>query len=271
MINELLSSLDYLAIPFWGGLGIALLAGPFGALMVWRRLAYFGDTLSHSGLLGVTLALALHINVIVGVICIALLVAMLLLGLTRWLTLASDTLLGLLSHTLLALGLFMIALVKGIQVDVLGFLYGDILALSQYDVWLIWGGGALVLLLLGVLWSDLLRLTLDSDLAAVEGVAVMRIEGAYLILLAIVVAIAMKMVGVLLITALLLIPAATARPWSKNPEQMALLGSLLGSITVIIGIGCSHVWDVPTGPAVVVAAAALFLVSTFFSQLIKLT
>lgn len=267
MINWLPASLEYLTLPLLGGTGIALLAGPFGALMVWRRLAYFGDTLSHSGLLGVTLALAMHIDILWGVVSIAVLVALLLMMLARGVSVAPDTLLGLLSHTLLALGLLMIALVKGIQVDVLGFLYGDILALATLDLWIIFIGGAIVLSLVCYLWSDLLRLTLDPDLAAVEGVAVKWVEGFFLILLAVVIAIAMKMVGVLLITALLLIPAAAARAWAKTPEQMAVLASALGATAVGMGLAGSHHWDIPTGPAMVVAAAGLFLVSHFFSKI----
>ncbi|MFI4937514.1 MAG: metal ABC transporter permease [Candidatus Berkiellales bacterium] len=266
MIDSALFDLRYLLWPFIGGIGVALVAGPLGALMVWRRLAYFGDTLSHSGLLGVTLALALHINVTVGVCFIAILVALFLLNLQQRMVLASDTLLGLLSHTMLALGLLTLALVKEIQVDVLGFLYGDILAISQKDVLIVYLGGAVVLVCLALLWQSLLRITVHSELAQVEGVNVRQVQAGYLLLLAIVVAIALKIVGVLLITALLIIPAAAARFWAKSPEQMAGLASVIGMISVFIGMLASHVWDIPTGPAIVVVSACIFTLS-FLSKI----
>lgn len=252
----------YLLPALLAGVGVACVAGPLGSIMVWRRLAYFGDTLSHSGLLGVTLALALHVNVTVGVCAIAVCVAMLLFRWQTQLFLASDTLLGLLSHASLAVGLITLAMFQSIQVDVLGFLYGDILAVSWQDVVLVYVGSVAVLLILAKLWSALLRVTVDEDLAKVEGVPIQSVQAAYLLLLAIVVAIAIKIVGVLLITALLIIPAAGARAISHTPEQMAARASLLGIMSVILGIGSSHVWDLPTGPAIVVVSTVIFLVNT---------
>lgn len=268
-MSDLLPSMDvrYLTLPLLCGIGVAMVAGPLGALMVWRRLSYFGDTLSHSGLLGVTLALALNINVTLGVCAIAAVVAVMLLGLESKKRLASDTLLGILSHTMLALGLLTLSFVEGIRVDVLGFLYGDILAVSSQDLWMVYLGGALVLLVLAAIWQSLLRITVHSELAQVEGVPIQKMNAAYLLLLAIVVAIAIKVVGVLLITALLIIPAAAARFWAKSPEQMAVLASIFGVISVILGMIASHFWDMPTGPAIVVIAAIIFLFSLRLSKL----
>jgi len=212
----------------------------------------------------VTLALIFEVNVTLGVCCIALLIAFLLSRLFSRTLLASDTLLGLLSHTLLALGLLTLAVREEIQIDVLGFLYGDILAIAWQDVLMIYAGGGSMLVLLLFLWTPLLRITVHPELAAVEGVDISKIQTAYLVLLAIVVAIAMKIVGILLITALLIIPAAAAHPFAKNPEQMAGLASFLGVCSVALGMLVSHTWDVPTGPAIVVIAAGFFVVTTAF-------
>lgn len=263
-MTEFISQWAYLLPALLAGIGVATVAGPLGSIMVWRRLAYFGDTLSHSGLLGVTLALALHVNVTVGVCVIALCVAGLLFRWQTQLFLASDTLLGLLSHTSLALGLIALAMFQSIQVDVLGFLYGDILAVGWQDVCWVYLGGLIVMVALAKLWSALLRVTVDQDLAKVEGVPVQSVQAAYLFLLAIVVAIAIKIVGVLLITALLIIPAAGARALAKTPEQMAAWASVLGIMAVVLGIGSSHFWDLPTGPAIVVASTVIFLLNTVF-------
>lgn len=259
--------LSYLWLPFVGGLGVAMIAGPLGAIMVWRRLAYFGDTLSHSGLLGVTLALWLQINVTVGVCFIALFVALVLYRLQSRALLASDTLLGLLSHTTLALGLITLAIREEIRVDVLGLLYGDILAMAGKDVLLVYAGGCVIFVALAFLWQSLLRVTIHRDLAFVEGVNIRRIEACYLVLLAIVVAVAMKIVGVLLITALLIIPAAGARYWARSPEGMALMASMIGMMSVSVGMLISHWWDVPTGPAIVVISTGIFIISSFYSRM----
>lgn len=259
----------YLIPPLLAGIGVALVAGPLGSIMVWRRLAYFGDTLSHSGLLGVTLALALHINVTLGVSVIAILIAFLLFRWQSRLFLASDTILGLLSHSALALGLITLALFQSIQIDVLGLLYGDILAVSWQDVGMVYIGGIIVFLLLMWLWSSMLRIAIDEDLAKVEGVSIQSVQAAYFLLLAIVVAIAIKIVGVLLITALLIIPAAAARALAKTPEQMAGWASGFGVLAVLIGMIASHFWDVPTGPAIVVGGTVIFLIShSVFKKLI---
>ncbi|MBS0288853.1 MAG: metal ABC transporter permease [Proteobacteria bacterium] len=258
--------IGYLLIPLMGGIGVAMIAGPLGAIMIWRRLAYFGDTLSHSGLLGITLALAFHFNVTLGVCAIALMAAFLLLKLQLRLNVASDTLLGLLSYTTLALGLLVLGFMQDIRVDVLGFLYGDILAMGWHDVVGIYVGGGVILISLAFLWQSILRVTIDVDLAKVEGLPVGHIQLAYTFLLAITIAVAIKMVGVLLITGLLLIPAAAARPLSNSPEKMACRASLIGLMAVVIGLMISHTWDLPTGPAIVVVSSGILLLTTLTTK-----
>lgn len=263
--------MNYLLLPLLAGIGVALIAGPLGSIIVWRRQAYFGDTLSHSGLLGITLALVLNINPLIGVCVVAVCVAALLFRWQGRLLVGNDTLLGLLSHTSLALGLITLSFFQSIQVDVLGLLYGDILSVSKEDVIGIYTGSLVIFLILAILWKSLLRVTIDEDLASVEGVPVRQVEAAYLLLLAIVVAMAIKIVGVLLITALLIIPAASARAIARTPEQMAVGASVFGILAVLIGIMSSHFWDVPTGPAIVVASTLIFIanVSIFKYKLIN--
>jgi zinc transport system permease protein len=257
MINlpEIFSSMSYLYPALIGGIGVALIAGPMGAFMVWRRLAYFSDTIAHSGLLGVTIALILNWYVTFGITLIALAIALLLFFLQQHFKVASDTLLGLLSHTALALGLLTLSLFEAVRVDVLGFLYGDILTMNWQDVAVIYGGLIIVYFGLAKSWSALLQITIDKELAQVEGMPVIRIELAYNLLLALVIALSVKIVGVLLMTALLLIPATSARSWSESPEQMAALAAIIGAISIFLGLVLSHVYDVPTGPMIVVVAA----------------
>lgn len=253
---------DFLLRAFLGGLGVALIAGPFGSFVVWRRLAYFGETLAHSALLGVALGFLLHINITVGILAICQLLALILYLSQKQHNLASDTMLGILAHGSLSLGLVALAFMENVRVDLVSYLFGDILAIGQADLAWIFGGGGLALAGLLWLWKPLLAITIHEDLARVEGVPVDRINWLFLALIALTVAIMMKVVGLLLVTSLLIIPAATARRFSSSPEIMAMLASGIGCLAVSGGLAGSLFWDTPTGPSIVVAACLLFLLGT---------
>ena len=250
---------DFLMRALLGGVGVALVAGPFGSFVVWRRLAYFGDTLAHSALLGVALGFLLSINVTVGIIVVCQLLAILLFFGQRQRQLASDTLLGIFSHGALSLGLVTLAFMEDIRVDLFAYLFGDILAIGPADLVWIFGGGGGALAGLLWLWKPLLAITIHEDLARVEGVPVDRVNWAFLGLIALTVAVMMKVVGLLLVTSLLIIPAATARRFSSGPETMAALASLAGCLAVSGGLYGSYRWDTPAGPSIVVAACILFI------------
>ena len=244
-----------------GGIGVALLAGPLGCFVIWRRLAYFGDTLSHSALLGVALALLLELNITLTVFIVSVGVAMLLLLLKRRAELSSDALLGLLAHATLALGLVVLAFMTWVRVDLMGFLFGDILAITVTDIFIIWGGGLAILIALIAIWKPLFAATVNYDIAVAEGLKPDFANFLFMVLVAAVIAISMKIVGVLLITALLIIPAATARRLAATPEMMAITASIIGAVCVFIGLQGSLQWDTPAGPSVVVAALFGFILS----------
>lgn len=252
---------DFLLYALLAGLGVALVAGPLGALVVWRRMAYFGDTLAHSALLGVTFGMLLDINLNLAVALGCLLLALVLVALQHNRLLATDTLLGILSHSTLALGLVTVSLFTDSRIDLLGYLFGDILAASPTDVVGIWLIALLVSALLMMLWRPLLAITVHEDLARVEGVPVTAVRTALMLLMALVIAIAMKVVGVLLITALLIIPAAASRRLTRSPETMALGASLIGTLAVLGGLGASFMWDSPAGPSIVLCATGVFVLS----------
>jgi len=252
---------DFLLYALLAGLGVALVAGPLGALVVWRRMAYFGDTLAHSALLGVTFGMLLEINLNLAVALGCLLLALVLVALQQNRLLATDTLLGILSHSTLALGLVTVSLFTDSRIDLLGYLFGDILAASSTDVAGIWFIAVLVSALLILLWRPLLAITVHEDLARVEGVPVTAVRTALMLLMALVIAIAMKVVGVLLITAMLIIPAASSRRLTQSPETMALGASLVGALAVLGGLGASFLWDSPAGPSIVLCATSVFILS----------
>jgi zinc transport system permease protein len=252
---------DFFTRALVAGVGVAIVAGPLGCFVVWRRLAYFGDTLSHAALLGVALAFLLEVNVTLAVFVTAVFVSLALLLLRRKATLSSDALLGLLAHSSLALGLVALGFMSWVRIDLMGFLFGDILAVSRTDIALIYGGGVLVLAVLALIWTPLFAATVNRDVAEAEGLRPERADFVFMVLMATVIAISMKIVGVLLITAMLIIPAATARRLATGPEQMALLSAIIGVIAVVGGLEASLNWDTPSGPSIVVAALALFVVA----------
>tara|TARA_R100001129_G_scaffold181187_2_gene160150 strand:- start:21038 stop:21883 length:846 start_codon:yes stop_codon:yes gene_type:complete len=259
---------DFFVRALLAGIGMAAVAGPLGCFIVWRRLAYYGDTLAHAALLGVALAFLLEINITLAVFAVALFVSLALLALERRAGLSADALLGILSHSALALGLVVISTMAWLRVDLMGLLFGDILSVSRIDVAMIWIGGAAVLAILALIWRPLFAATVSPELAEAEGMNVTRANLLFMVLMAIVIAIAMKVVGVLLITAMLVIPAATARRFATGPEQMAILAALFGVVSVCLGLGASRLWDPQSGPAIVVAALCLFVLS--LSPLAKL-
>jgi zinc transport system permease protein len=249
---------DFLIRALLAGLGVALAAGPLGCFVVWRRMAYFGDALAHSALLGVALAAALQVNLLLGVVVFSLALAGGLVALERQRLLATDALLGILAHGGLALGLIALSFMDGVRIDLLSLLFGDILAASRADLSLIGLMVVVVFAALAALWRPLLAATVQGELAAVEGVAVGRTKLAFTLLLAALVGVGMKVVGVMLIVALLIVPAAAARRLARTPEQMAAGASALGALSVALGLWASLQWDVPAGPAIVTAAIALF-------------
>ncbi|MCZ6534040.1 MAG: metal ABC transporter permease [SAR324 cluster bacterium] len=244
-----------------GGTGVALVAGPLGCFVIWRRMAYFGDSLAHSALLGIALGVGLGMDLNLGIMAAFVVFALLLVFLQNQQRVASDTLLGILSHGALSLGLVAISMMEGTRVDLLGYLFGDILAVTWIDLIWIYGGGAVALGLLAFIWGGLLAVTIHEELAQAEGVPVFAVRFVFMLLIALVIVIAMKIVGILLVTALLIIPAAVARRFARTPEQMAAGAAGAGVIAVVGGIGASLAWDTPSGPSVVLVAALMFLLS----------
>jgi zinc transport system permease protein len=252
---------DFFVRALFAGTGVALVAGPLGCFIVWRRLAYFGDTLSHGALLGVALALLMQVNVTLSVFLVSALLSLALIALQRRASLSADALLGLLAHSSLALGLVVLAFMTWVRFDLMGLLFGDVLAVSKGEIAVIYAGGAAVLAVLALIWRPLFAGTVNAELAEAEGMNPQAATIVFMLLLAIVIAISMKIVGVLLITAMLIIPAATARRFASGAEMMAVLAAVAGVAAVVGGLYGSLAFDTPSGPSIIVAALALFIIS----------
>ncbi len=251
---------DFLVMALIAGAGIALIAAPLGCFVVWRRMAYFGDSLAHSALLGIALGLLTGMNGNLGTVIVCAIFAIILLTLQEMRILATDTLLGILAHAALSIGMVVLSFVSNQPFDLHAYLFGDILTVTQEDVLWIYGGGALVLLLLLVNWASLVLMTLHEDLAQAEGVKTFWINLLLVLIMTVVVAVSIRIVGILLITSLLVIPAATSRQWVRSPENMAVLAAVFGLLAVFGGIMASYHWDTPAGPSIVTTATALFVV-----------
>lgn len=252
---------DFFIRALIAGVGIAIIAGPLGCLVIWRRLSYFGDTLSHSALLGVTLAYAFSINITLSVFVISSIVAILLINLQKRTKLAGDSLLGLLAHSTLAIGLVLIGFLSSIRFDLMGLLFGDILAVTTEDIALVWIGGIIILGILYYIWKSIFSATVNYDLAAAEGMRPEISNLIFTLLLAAVIALSIKMIGALLITGLLLIPAAIARNLSNSPKQMIIISVLAGITSVVIGLFTSLELNTSSGPSIIVVSLALFVLS----------
>ena len=252
---------DFMVRASLAGIGVASAAAPLGCFVVWRRMAYFGDATAHAAILGVALSLAFSMSIFVGTVIVALLMALTVSFLSRR-GYAMDTLLGVLAHSALAFGLVSVSFLSGIRIDLMAYLFGDILAVSRSDLAVIWGGALLVILLICWRWSALLTSTLNEDLAYASGINPKREQLVLTIALAVTVAVAIKVVGVLLIAAMLIIPAAAARPLSRTPEGMAVIAGVIGTLSAVVGLRAAYVFDTPAGPSIVCVAAMTFLVSS---------
>lgn len=255
------AAVQLLTLPLLTGLCIAIAAGPLGALVVWRRMAYFSDTLGHSLLLGVSISVLLDIAPWLGALICCAALSVLLLSLQQRAALNADAILGVLSHSSLALGLIFISLNTQTTGMINQFLFGDILATDADDLALTAALCGAVIGVVLLLWRKWIAMTVHEDLARIEGLAIAPLKIALMLALAVLVAIAMQIVGVLLISALLVIPAAAARQHAHSPAHMALLASALGALAVLCGLLMSYQWDIPAGPGIIAAAAAFFAVS----------
>lgn len=258
--------IEFLLPSIIAGIGIALIAGPLGSFIVWRRMAYFGDTLAHSSLLGLALGFLLDINLYLALLVCCLGLAVILVAMQKQKLIATDTLLGILAHSALSLGLIAVSFLDNVRIDLMSYLFGDLLAVSPSDLIFIWSGVIAVGIAVCIFWRPLLSSSINEELASVEGTNTDLMQLILMLLIGLVIAVGMKFVGALIMTSLMIIPAATARRIAKTPEQMAAMASAIGMICVLSGLSLSWHFDTPAGPSVVVSATTMFILSHFFKR-----
>ena len=247
---------DFFMRSIIGGVGVATVVGPLGCFVVWRRLAYFWRYAITLRPFRRSSSLAITDKYHSSVFITSVFVAFALLFLQKGQKLSSDTLLGLLAHSTIALGLIALSFMTWVRVDLMGFLFGDILSITKRDILIIWAGGLLVLICSILIWKKLLPPQLAQKLLKQRDQNPQRSNFFFMIMLALVIAISMKIVGVMLLTALLIIPAASARHFSTSPEQMVI-------IAILFGISSSHLtfvalWNLIYQQALVLLSPHLF-------------
>ena len=259
---------DFMLRATIAGIGVALIAAPLGCFVVWRRMAYFGEATAHAALLGIALSLALELPIFAGTLVAALLMAWVVTQLSGR-ELASDTLLGVTAHAGLALGLVVASFLTGVRIDLMAYLFGDILAVTLSDLYIIWFGVIIGLALIYWRWSPLLISTLNEELAYSNDINPKREKLFLTLALAVTVAVSIKVVGLLLISALLIIPAAAARNISQTPETMVITTAIIGVISAVSGLQFSYFFNSPPGPSIVCVSLVCFLILSS-KNLIKL-
>ena len=263
MITEAIEMIDEFIIrAALAGFAVALAAAPLGCLIVWRRMAYFGDATGHAALLGVVLGVALGLAPMLGVVVVAAAMALVVSLVSNRASFSVDTMLGVFAHSALALGLVAAALIPGARLNLLGVLQGDILLVNWVDVAMVWLGSLAIIAVISMFWRALINATLSPELMVAEGGSLLKDRLVLTLSLAVFVAVAMQLVGVLLITAMLILPAAAAAPIARSPEKMVAFAAGIGGLSVLGGLGLSLGFDTPAGPSIIVVAAVMFAAIT---------
>ncbi|KAE9517600.1 High-affinity zinc uptake system membrane protein ZnuB [Candidatus Liberibacter asiaticus] len=250
----------------FSGIGIVLSTGPLGCFIIWQRIAYFGDTIAHSALLGVALSLIFQLPLTICIFMIATLTSLVLLQIQKNEALSSDAILGVITHSTISLALVILSFMKWVNTDLTSFLFGDILAVNTTDILLIWGIGFLNIMILFKIWKPLLATTVNYELAKAEGMQPEKIKLIFIMITSLMISVSIKFIGITLITSLLILPTVTARRFSTSPENMAILATIIGILGIIIGLYGSLIFDTPSGPSIIITSLVLVIVSFCYKK-----
>ena len=246
--------------------GISIGVGPIGSFVLWKKLSYFGDTIAHSALLGVTLAMIMHVHHIIGILLIATLPSLMLLQLRNYYT--KDMLFNITSNSSLALASIILSIIPLSNTNVItSMLFGDVLAIDYSDIIVLYIATISIATIIACQWKKWLLITISTDLAIVAKLNTKILEIEFMILLSILIAVSINIIGILLITSLLIIPAATARVIIKTPIQMIVLSSILCFTSSICGLFASYTFDIPAGPSIIMMSTAILIATNLCSYI----
>lgn len=245
---------------------LSFLTAPMGCFLIWRRMSFFGATLAHSALLGAVIGLLLGVGVFVGVMGFTALLACLL---TWWLQnqrLANDTVLAMIAHLTLAIGVVAISLMDNLRIDLMAYLFGDVLSISRPVFYQIVAVCIVSAIALRVFWRGFVNLAVQPDIAQVEGYRTTVLSFCFVLFLSITISVGMVTVGALLIVSMLIIPAATARLIANQLKTMVFAAWIFTVISIISGMVAAYYVDLPAGPMVVIASGGLFVLAYLSAQ-----
>jgi len=264
LLTEFFNPTSLIGQGLWTLLFLSLLTAPMGCFVVWRKLSYFGATLAHSALLGAILGLLTGIGVLLGVIGFTALLAIILSFWLKHRLLSSDTILGFIAHLSLAISVIAVSVMDNLRIDLVAYLFGDVLSLSTSMFYATIAIALLGLLIIILNWRGFVNLAVQTDIANIEGYATKRLELMFMLILSMTIALGMLSIGVLLIIAMLIIPAATARLFARSLLQMAWLTWIITVIAIVLGMALAFLLDFPAGATVVVVAGFIFIVANGF-------
>lgn len=268
MITDVLTALshDFLLRALVAAVLVGFVTANLGVFVVLRKMAFFSDAIAHASLTGIALGLLIGINPLLGAIAFSVLIAVGIGLLQKHSTIPIDTVIGVFFSASIALGVLILTLLPGYRADLFGYLFGDILAVSPNDLFVLGIVAAASVGLVAWTYRSWLGIAFHADLAAISGVRVARMDYLFLITLALVVALGIKLVGTVLIGSLIVIPAAAAKNVSPNLRTLFALAAFFGMASGVLGLAASYALDAPAGPSIVVTATAIFALSFLFKR-----
>ncbi len=261
---------DFLIHALLASLGVALLAGPIGCLMIFKRVACLGDTLAHGAIFGVSLGLLTGIDPTITLAGVTIAWVTMLWYLNKDQTVSTDTAMAFLTHSALAVSIVLFAFVPLGAPNLMEAFIGNILTVGRADLWLIFGMDIVFGVLIALFWKKWILIAVHPDLAAASHIRVQSLRILFLMMVGLFIAFSIKMMGALLVPAFLIIPALAARSFAKTPEQMAFMATGIAILSAVTGLFASDKWDTPTGPMMVCAALGIYAILSVFKQMLRI-
>jgi ABC-type Mn2+/Zn2+ transport system permease subunit len=244
---------------------IGTLSAVIGVYVVLRGLAFIGAGIAHASFGGVALGFLLRIDPILAAVGFCLVTAWGIAWTSQRAEVKEDTAIGIFFAATMALGILFIGLLHDYNVDLFGYLFGSVLAVTRQDLWLSLGLGAGVLLTVGLFFKELLFITFDPEMARVSGLPAGAFYVLLLSLMALTIVLSIKVVGIILVSALIVIPAAAAYQLTEDFRRMMLLAVVIGNLSAIVGLFLSYGLDTASGATMVLTATTLFILSALLS------
>ena len=251
---------NFILLAIISGIGIAFITGLLGCFVVWKKMAYFGESLGHSAVLGIGIGLLLGIGDNIAVLLVIITFSLIVTYLQNKEAFSNDLILAVLAHGLLSIGIILISINPDPNFNLHSFLFGDILTVSLNEIFLIFLSAIFIYLIILTNWKALLITIISKDLAKSQNINNFKIELLFTFTMALAVAISIKIIGALLITSMLIIPSSCAKQLVNNPKNMVIISIIISILSILIGILCSYYFDIPSGPAIILTSFSAFFI-----------